>query len=78
MVDHRVKYRAKLALKDKSYTKNYVKLHLLIMLSDIPSLYCIAMPFPDIALYVVECQMSLTVSVRVFLQLQPKEGLSLQ
>lgn len=73
-----MKYRGKLALKDKSYTKNYVKLYLLIMLSDIPSLYHIAMPFPDIALYVVERQISLTVTVRVFLWLQPKEGLSLQ
>jgi len=73
-----MKYRAKLALKDKSYTKNYVKLYPLIMLSDIRNLYCMALPFQDIALYVVDCQISLTVTVRVFLWLQPKEGLSLQ
>lgn len=59
---HRMKCKGKLALKDKTYAKNYVKLYPLVTLSDIQNLCCITLPFPDIALYVVECQISLTAS----------------
>lgn len=59
---HRTMWRAKLALKDKTHAKNYVKLYPLIMFSDAQKLCCITLPFPDVALYVVECQISLTMS----------------
>lgn len=59
---HRMKCKAKLTLKAKTCTKNYVKLYPLIMLSGIQNLCCTTLPFPGIALYVVECQISLTMS----------------